>query len=54
MNAGEVTRDELVAGLEDLLVSMLETIKETAGAHIADKTIDEIIKIKERNRGEIF
>jgi len=47
LTAGAFTREELVAGLEDLLVSMLETLKSTAGPMVADKTIDEIIRVKE-------
>jgi len=46
-NSMLVSNDELLAGLEDILVSMLETLKDTAGGNIADKAIDEIIQIKE-------
>lgn len=46
MNSREVSRDELASGLEDMLISMLETLKDTAGANIADKAINEIIMIK--------
>ncbi|GBE56401.1 MAG TPA: hypothetical protein ENH13_00580 [Euryarchaeota archaeon] len=49
-NAKLVSYDELVAGLEDILVSMLETLKDTAGSNIADKAIDEIIQIKEAQK----
>jgi predicted regulator of Ras-like GTPase activity (Roadblock/LC7/MglB family) len=48
MNAVKVSKDELISGLEDILVSMLETLKSTAGNKIADNAIDEIIGIKER------
>jgi predicted regulator of Ras-like GTPase activity (Roadblock/LC7/MglB family) len=48
MNAVGLLKDELISGLEDLLVIMLETLKNTAGPNIADKAIDEIIKIKEK------
>ena len=51
MNAAELSRDELKAGLEDVLVSMLETLKFTAGANVADKAIDDIIRIKEEQEG---
>jgi predicted regulator of Ras-like GTPase activity (Roadblock/LC7/MglB family) len=53
MNSSEVSGDELAAGLEDMLVSMLETLKDTAGANIADKAIDEIIKIKGKQKNKV-
>ncbi len=53
LNSNDVTEEELKSGLEDLLVSMLETMKDTAGPVIADKSINEIIKIKEENKGVI-
>jgi predicted regulator of Ras-like GTPase activity (Roadblock/LC7/MglB family) len=52
MNSNKVSGNELAAGLEDMLVSMLETLKDTAGANIADKAIDEIIKIKEEQKNK--
>jgi hypothetical protein len=53
MNSSGMTKDELVTGLEDILVSMLEALKDNAGPMIADKAIDRIIKIKEEHKGEI-
>ena len=49
-NSKLVSYDELVSGLEDILVSMLETLKDTAGGNIADKAIDEIIRTKEKQK----
>ncbi len=49
-NSKLVSYDDLVAGLEDILLSMLETLKDTAGGTIADKAIDEIIQIKEAQK----
>jgi predicted regulator of Ras-like GTPase activity (Roadblock/LC7/MglB family) len=52
LNAHSLTKSEIKSGLEDVLVSMLETIKDNAGPMIADKAIDEIIRLKEgRRRG---
>jgi predicted regulator of Ras-like GTPase activity (Roadblock/LC7/MglB family) len=53
MNSSGVSSDELAAGLEDMLVSMLETLKDTAGANIADKAIDEIMKIKLKQKEKV-
>jgi predicted regulator of Ras-like GTPase activity (Roadblock/LC7/MglB family) len=53
MNASKLNKDEILSGLEDILVSMLETLKDTAGTNIADKAIDRIIKLKDERQGEI-
>jgi predicted regulator of Ras-like GTPase activity (Roadblock/LC7/MglB family) len=53
LNSSGMTKDELLTGLEDILVSMLEALKDNAGPMIADKAIDKIIKIKEEHKGEI-
>jgi hypothetical protein len=44
LNAIKVTRDELLLGLDDLLMSMLETLKDTTGSTITDKAINLMIK----------
>jgi len=49
-NSKLVSYDDLVAGLEDILLSMLETLKDTAGGNIADRAIDEIIHIKDADK----
>jgi hypothetical protein len=49
-----LTKNEIKSGLEDVLVSMLETIKDNAGPMIADKAIDDIIRLKEGRRGGLW
>jgi predicted regulator of Ras-like GTPase activity (Roadblock/LC7/MglB family) len=47
INAREMSKKELIDGLEDILVAMLEGVKSAAGSKITREAIDEIEKIKE-------
>ncbi|RMF91321.1 MAG: hypothetical protein D6733_01515 [Methanobacteriota archaeon] len=49
-NAKGLSRDELVAGLEDVLAAMVDAVGSTAGGKVAEKTLTEIAKIKEENK----
>jgi predicted regulator of Ras-like GTPase activity (Roadblock/LC7/MglB family) len=46
-NAKNLSKEKLIAGLEDLLLAMLEAVKSNVGPSIADETINEIIKMRE-------
>jgi len=52
-NAKSVSKEELIAGLEDMLMAMVEGVRSTAGSEMAKKTIAEIAKIKEEHKDEI-
>ncbi|MFQ5887448.1 MAG: hypothetical protein ACE5HY_01995 [Candidatus Hydrothermarchaeales archaeon] len=47
MNARGMPREELIAGLEDILLAMIETVKSYVGPSIADEAINDIIKMRE-------
>jgi predicted regulator of Ras-like GTPase activity (Roadblock/LC7/MglB family) len=52
-NAAQIPKkDELLEGLDELLLSMLDSVKKTAGAKQEQKAMDEIQKIKS-SEGEI-
>lgn len=48
MNGRGVPREELIAGLEDILLAMIETVKSYVGQSIADEVINDMIKMRER------
>ncbi|RMF89162.1 MAG: hypothetical protein D6733_06895 [Methanobacteriota archaeon] len=45
--SGAVSGEELIGGLEELLLAMLEAVKANVGPSISDEAIDEIIKTRE-------
>lgn len=49
-NAAKLAKDEIFSGYEDLLSFMIETLRDTAGKNIAEKTFDEIVTIKNQRR----
>jgi len=52
-NAANLPKDQLVNGLEDILASMIDVVKKTAGQRVGERTELEITKIKEDNKGLI-
>lgn len=53
LNAQKQKRDKAVQGLEAILESMVEAVKNTSGAKVADRAKAEIHVIKDENKGII-
>ncbi len=53
LNARNVSKDELLAGLDDLLASMMEVVTTTAGPKITERAQLEIYKIKEKYKDDL-
>ncbi|MFV1917692.1 MAG: hypothetical protein ACC618_04410 [Patescibacteria group bacterium] len=53
LNTRQVSKEELIAGLEEALSKMIEAVRETSGSKMGDKLLDEINKIKEENKENI-